>query len=365
MMIRIAALALGLAMTAAGARAAELSLASLKMPPGFKIAVWAQVDNARSMAIGDGFVVVGTRDTSVYAVPFDKTTFKAGKVVTVADDLNVPNGVALLDGVLYIAEQPRLVRWGNGKFDPAKPVQKPIKLGPDLPDKPHHGWRYLEAGPDGGLYVTLGSPCNICMPKGLEGTIIRVDPKTGTSETIASGIRNSVGMAFHPRTGDLYFTDNGADMMGEDTPHEEFNHVTAKGQSFGYPWYGGGKARTKDFQTEKPPAGVQFPVAEFNAHSAPLGFTFYTGSLFPASYRNHAIVAHHGSWNRSSPIGYRLMNVATDDAGKVTGTTEFVTGWLQQGNAWGRPVDVKQLKDGSILVSDDQAGVIYRITYGK
>jgi glucose/arabinose dehydrogenase len=203
------------------------------------------------------------------------------------------------------------------------------------------------------------------MPEGIEGSILRLDPKTGAAETVAKGIRNSVGLAFHPGTRELYFTDNGADMMGDDTPPEELNRVTVRGQSFGYPWFGGGAARTREFMDRKPPAGAQLPVAQFDAHSAPLGFTFYTGAMFPASYRNHAILAHHGSWNRTFPIGYRLMDIATDDTGKVTGVTQFVTGWLDRGRAWGRPVDVKPLPDGSLLVSDDQAGVLYRITYGK
>ncbi|MGE0668164.1 MAG: sorbosone dehydrogenase family protein [Sphingomonadales bacterium] len=362
---KCAAALLTLALIAAPAVAASLPLEKLKLPTGFRIAVWAQVDNARSMAIGDGFVVVGTRDNSVYAVPFDRKTYHAGKVATVTDELDMPNGVALVKGVLYIAEQARLLRWGEAPFDPAKPAGKPVKVGPDLPDKSHHGWRYMDVGPDGMLYVTLGSPCNVCMPQGLEGTIIRIDPKTGASEKVASGIRNSVGLAFHPSINAMFFTDNGADMMGDDTPPEELNVLTAKGQNFGYPWYGGGKARTKDFAAQRPPEGVRFPVAEFHAHSAALGFAFYTGGMFPEAFKGHAIVAHHGSWNRSVPIGYRLMNVAMDGKGKVTGVTEFVTGWLDRGRAWGRPVDVKQLPDGSLLVSDDHAGIIYRITYGN
>lgn len=365
MIVKRVALALALLTAATGARAADLPLDQLKLPAGFRIAVWAKVDGARSLAVGDGFVVVGTMGEEVFAVPFDKKTSKPGKVVTVADNLKVANGVTLLNGVLYIAEQRRVIRWGNAPFDPAKPSQQAVKIGPDLPDKSHHGWRYMAAGPDGALYVTLGSPCNVCMPQGLEGSILRIDPKTGASEKVATGLRNSVGVAFHPATKAMYFTDNGADMMGDNTPPEELNVLTAKGQNFGFPWYGGGKARTKDFMSQQPPASAQFPVAEFNAHSAALGFAFYTGSMLPASYRNHAIVAHHGSWNRTFPIGYRLMDVAMDESGKVTGVTQFVTGWLDKGRAWGRPVDVKQLPDGSLLVSDDFAGVIYRISYGQ
>ncbi len=350
---------------AVAAPAAALPLDRIKLPEGFRIAVWAHVENARSLAVGDGFVVVGTRETSVHAVPFDRRTYAAGTPVTVTDDLKVPNGVALKDGVLYIGEQHRIVRWGDGRFDPAKPAQKPVKVGPDLPDKAHHGWRYMAFGPDGGLYVTIGAPCNVCMPQGMEGGIIRVDVADGSSETVATGVRNSVGVAFHPLTRALFFTDNGADMMGDNVPPEELNVLTAKGQNFGYPWYGGGRARTRDFMKDAPPDGVRFPVAQFNAHTAALGVAFHTGGMFPAAYRNQAFVAQHGSWNRTVPIGYRIALVRMDEAGKVSGVEQFASGWLQNSEAWGRPVDIKPLPDGSMLVSDDHAGVIYRITYGN
>jgi glucose/arabinose dehydrogenase len=363
MPVRKLAVALAMLMVSASAWAAP-PIDKIRLPPGFRISVWAEVDGARSMAVGDGFVVVGTRGDSVCAVPFDRRTFQAGDTVELTDDLNVPNGVALLDGVLYIAEQDRVIRWGNGRFDPAKPNQQPVKVGPGLPDKSHHGWRYLAAGPDGALYVTIGTPCNVCMPKGLEGTIVRLEPKTGAVTKVASGIRNSVGVAFHPRTREMFFTDNGADMMGDDIPREELNRLTARGQGFGYPWYAGGRTRSKEFAGQQPSA-AQFPVAEFTAHSAPLGLAFYTGAMFPPAYRDHAFLAHHGSWNRSTPVGYRLMEIQMDNGGNVTATREFATGWLRKGDAWGRPVDVKMLPDGSMLVSDDHADVIYRITYGK
>jgi glucose/arabinose dehydrogenase len=364
-MLRTLAMAIAMLSFGSVAASAAVQLDKITLPEGFKIEVWAEVEGARSMAIGDGFVIVGTMGDSVHAVPFDKTSLEAGPVVTVADDLKVANGVALLDGVLYIAEQPRLIRWGDQPFSLANPQQTPVKIGPDLVDKPHHGWRYLEAGPDGKLYVTIGSPCNVCMPEGMEGSILRIDPQTGKSLKIATGIRNSVGVAFHPGNGDLYFTDNGADMMGDDTPPEELNRLTEDGQNFGYPWFGGGNARTDDFLKQTPPAGAQFPVAEFAAHTAGLGITFYQGTQFPEGYRGDLFLAQHGSWNRTFPIGYRVMLVNMDEAGNVTGQKVFASGWLQRGRAWGRPVDVKTLPDGSLLVSDDFAGVIYRITYGN
>ncbi|MBI1180533.1 MAG: sorbosone dehydrogenase [Alphaproteobacteria bacterium] len=366
MYLRIATLALLMIAAAAPARAdQDLPLDELKLPDGFHISVWAHVDGARSMAVGDGFVVVGTLSDAVYAVPFDRRTYAAGKLVKVTDDLKVPNGVALLDGVLYIAEQPRLVRWGNAPFSLSAPRQKPVQIGPDLVDKPHHGWRYLTAGPDGKLYVTIGSPCNVCMPEGLQGSILRIDPASGKTEKIATGIRNSVGLAFRPGSRDIYFTDNGVDMMGDNVPPDELNRLTRPGQNFGFPWYGGGRARTKEFGNRQPPAGVQFPVVEFAAHSANLGLLFYRADMFPAAYRSGVFVAEHGSWNRTFPIGYRLMYVTLNQDGSSGEAKVFASGWLDRGRAWGRPVDVKQLPDGSILVSDDFADVIYRITYGR
>jgi len=343
------------------ARAVDLK--SIKLPDGFSIAVWAEVPGARSMAVGDGFVIVGTQGENLYALPFDRQSLQAGAVKLLADGLKMPNGVALLDGVLYLGEQHQVTRWGEGPFDINGPVPTPVKIGPDLVDDAWHGWRYMVVGPDKRLYVALGTPCNVCMPGEMAGRIISMDGSGGDVQTVATGIRNSVGLTFHPGNGDLYFTDNGADMMGDNVPPEEMNRVTAMGQSFGYPWFGGGRARTAEFRDQSPPDDVQFPVAEFQAHTAGLGFVFYQGATLPAEYRGDAILAQHGSWNRTFPVGYRLMRVRMDEDGKVKGKEVFASGWLQRGRDWGRPVDVKELPDGSLLVSDDKAGVIYRITY--
>ena len=199
-----------------GATSAAPDLDRIELPDGFKIEVWAEVDGARSMAVGDGFVIVGTQGEDVWAVPFDNATMKAGAAVNVADNLKVANGVALHEGVLYIGEQPRVVRWGDAPFDVKNPKQAPVQVGPDLVDNPWHGWRYIAFGPDGKLYVSLGAPCNICMPKDLEGRIIRMNADGTDVEDVALGVLNSVGLEFHPGNGDLYFTDNGADMMGDE-----------------------------------------------------------------------------------------------------------------------------------------------------
>jgi len=339
-----------------------VSLSDIGLPDGFAIHEWAQVDGARSMVVGDGFVVIGTQGDAVYTVPFDGM-MNAGETRLVAEDMTLPNGLALIDGVLYIAEQVQLVRWGDAPFDPANPVQTPVKVGPDLPDLSHHGWRYMATTSDNQLLIALGSPCNICTPEGLQGSIIKVDPQTGDYATVATGIRNSVGVTIHPQTGVPFFTDNGADMMGDDTPPGEINALTQEGANYGFPWYGGGHDRTPDFADATPPEGLVFPVMDMDPHAAGLGFIFYQGDMLPAAYKGSIILAQHGSWNRTFPIGYRLMHVMTDADGMPTSKQEFATGWLDKGDVTGRPVDVKELPDGSILVSDDMNGVIYRITY--
>ena len=213
------------------------------------------------------------------------------------------------------------------------------------------------------LYVTLGAPCNVCHLDGLEGSIIRVNPETGAHEMIATGVRNSVGITFQPGTDIAFFSDNGADMMGDDSPQEELNILAVDGQNYGFPWYGGGRDRTPDMKSETPPDGLVFPVAEMQAHAAALGFVFYQGDMFPAAYQGNVILAQHGSWNRTFPVGYRLVRLELTDDNRLAENTVFADGWLKKGRAWGRPVDIKELPDGSLRVSDDGANVIYRITY--
>ena len=352
----------------AGAADVEKNLDKLHMPAGFKVEVYAEVPGARQMALGQstGTVFVGTRGSKAYAVVDKDKDRKADQVVTILDDLNVGNGVAMWHGNLYVAEQNRIARYAAPGFDLSLPFKQMREVIYDqLPDKSHHGWRYIAFGPDGKLYVTLGAPCNICDPEGIEASIIRMNPDGSDVETFARGVRNSVGMDFQPGTGTLYFTDNGVDMMGDDIPHDEFNAAPKAGMHFGFPYFAGGDARQKDWKDKTPPQQTTLPAAEFPAHTANLGFKFYTGKQFPAEYRNDAIVAEHGSWNRSKADGYRLMRVKFNDKHEVVGTEPFITGWLDNGEAWGRPTDVLQLPDGSLLVSDDYNGVIYRVSYGE
>lgn len=351
----------------AGSAEIEANLSRLKMPPGFKVEVYADVPGARQMALGtNGNVYVGTRDKYVYAVVDKNKDHKADQVVTILDDLNVGNGVAMHKGNLYVAEQNRITRYAAPDFDLNLPFKQMREVIYDkLPNKFHHGWRYIAFGPDEKLYVTVGAPCNICNPEGFEASIISMNADGSGVETYAKGIRNSVGMDFQPGTNILHFTDNGVDMMGNDIPHDELNAVPKKGMHFGFPFYAGGDARQKDWADKTPPKKVAFPVVQFQAHSANLGFKFYTGKQFPSEYQGDAIVAQHGSWNRDKPVGYQLMRVKYDAEHQVKHSEVFIDGWLNNDEAWGRPTDVLQMPDGSLLISDDYNGVIYRVSYGE
>lgn len=340
----------------------------VNLPDGYRIEMYAQVPEARSLAVVPelGVVFVGQRGgTRVHAIIDDDMDGTAEDVQVALRDLKSPNGIAWRDGWFYVAEQHRVSRW---RADSLKALRnaEPQVLYDDLPDDSWHGWRYAGFGPDGMLYIAVGSPCNICETDGLEGTIVRLDPAGGDPEVYASGIRNSVGLDFQPGTGILYFTDNGADGMGDNSPPDELNRAPSPGLWFGFPWYGGGDHRTPDFAGEPVPREATFPVVDFGAHVAALGIHFYEGAMFPADVRGDAFVAQHGSWNRTVPDGYRVVHVRFDDDGRTTGYETFADGWLNpDGSKWGRPVDVKALPDGSLLVSDDRLGAVYRITYGN
>lgn len=351
----------------AGIADVEANLSKLHMPPGFKVEIYAEVPGARQMTLGtNGNVYVGTRGNKLYTVVDKNKDRKADQVLTLMDDLKVGNGVAMYDGNLYVAEQNRITRVGGVDFDLNKPFMKTRQVIYDkLPNKDAHGWRYMAFGPDGKLYVTIGAPCNICDPQGIEASIIRMNPDGSNVETFAKGIRNSVGMDFQPGTNTLFFTDNSVDMMGDDIPHDELNAAPKKDMHFGFPFYAGGNARQAEWKDKTPPKNVTYPATEFQAHSANLGFKFYTGKQFPTEYQNSAIIAQHGSWNRKRAVGYQLMRVTFDEKNQVKGSEVFIGGWLVDGEIWGRPTDVLQLPDGSLLVSDDYNDVIYRVSYGE
>lgn len=344
-------------------RAAEVT-SHLTLPPGFSISVFAKAPGARTLVLARqlGVMFVSTRFDTVYAIPL-RDDDDAYPTYPVLRGLKSPNGIAWKDGYLYIAEQHRLTRYHVPSID-ALPSATPEVLSTALPDKEWHGNRYAIFGTDGALYVGVGSPCNICAPQGLEGSITRFAGPDWKPERVATGIRNSVGLDVQPATGDIYFTDNGADGMGDDSPPEELNRLQVGGH-YGFPWFGGGDHRTPQFRTTALPDGLIGPVMGFQAHAAGLGVDFYDGRMFPAEYRGDAFIAQHGSWNRSSRVGYRILRV-TFKNGKAVGKAPFIEGWLRPNQAvTGRPVDLEELPDGSLLISDDNAGVIYRVTYKK
>ncbi|MEO6760067.1 MAG: sorbosone dehydrogenase family protein [Saprospiraceae bacterium] len=360
---------------AAPAVSSKLPLDKIVLPPGFKIATYAEgVVNARSMCLSpQGTLFVSTREEgSVYALRDTNGDFQVDQIFTLAKKLSMPNGVALRNGALYVAEVNRILRYDNiekcidalakGSTD----CLQPVTVYDQYPTDTHHGWKYIAFGPDGKLYIPVGAPCNICEPeKPIYASMTRLDvDKPGAQpEIIAHGIRNSVGFDWHPVTKELWFTDNGRDMLGDDIPPCELNHLTQVGQHFGYPYCHGGTISDPEFGKKRPCSDFVAPAQNLGPHVAPLGMQFYTGKMFPETYRNQIFIAEHGSWNRSKKIGYRLSLVRLDAQGKSLGYTPFAEGWLQDQSAWGRPVDLEMLPDGSLLISDDQADAIYRVWY--
>jgi glucose/arabinose dehydrogenase len=342
----------------------RLPLDRVKLPPGFSIEVFAaNVDNARSMVLGDkGTLFVGTRSAGkVHAVRHDGR--KATEVITFATGLNMPNGVAFRDGALYVAEVSKVSRYDAIEASLPRPP-KPAVVYDKFPGDRHHGWKFIAFGPDGWLYVPVGAPCNICDRAEPYSSITRLKPDGSAMEVFAKGVRNSVGFDWHPQTKQLWFTDNGRDMMGDDVPPDELNHAPKAGMHFGYPFCHGGDIPDPEFGSKRPCTDFEKPARRFGAHVASLGMRFYTGSMFPPDYRGRIFIAEHGSWNRSKKSGYRVM-MATLESGRVLEHTVFAEGFLDAGadSAWGRPVDVLVMPDGALLVSDDHANAIYRISY--
>lgn len=341
-------------------------LQKIKLPPGFVIEYYAKdVANARSMTWGDkGTLFVATRsEGKVYAIVDSDKDYKADKVYTIASNLNMPNGVAFRKGSLYVAEVNKVWRYDNIESSLAAPP-KPVLVSDKFPSDEHHGWKYIAFGPDDKLYVPVGAPCNICEKPNDKryASIMRMNADGSDLEVYASGIRNTVGFAWNPQTKDLWFTDNGGDRMGDNRPEDELNHAPKPGMHFGYPYCHAGDLPDDDYGKGKSCADYTAPDIKLGPHVAALGMKFYTGKMFPAEYAGNIFIAEHGSWNRSTPIGYRITMVTMKN-GKATEYKTFAEGWLQNGKAWGRPVDVLQAPDGSLLVSDDESGAIYRISY--
>lgn len=358
----IAACLFSLALPAA-AQDRTLPLDKIKLPPGFFIELWAEVPNARELALGkNGTVFAGSMsEGKVYAIT---ETDGKRQVRTIAEGLNLPIGVAFKDGALYVSAVNRILRFDDieGKLDQPG---KPVVITDAYPTEKHHGGKFIAFGPDGLLYVPVGAPCNICEPPPETFALIsRMKPDGTGLEVYAQGVRNTVGFDWHPETKELWFTDNGRDWMGDSLPPDELNRAPRKGMHFGYPYCHGGDVPDPKFGAKRDCSKFSPPEAKLDPHVAPLGMRFYTGKMFPAEYRNNIFVAEHGSWNRRNKIGYRLKLVRLKNS-KVVKQEVFAEGWLEQENAWGRPVDVLVMPDGALLVSDDYAGVIYRISYKK
>ena len=360
------------------------TLNRINLPQGFKIDLYAIVPDARHMAVGPQGVAlfVGTRKNDAWVVTDRNKDRVADEVKRFAPSLEmtIPNGPCFSkDGFLFIAEQNRVLMYPAAEFFYESPdvVAVPIvpqgELVPVAEESYNHTARVCRIGPDDKLYITLGQPFNVPAPEKASlferhgiGGIIRMNRDGSGREVFTYGVRNSVGMDFNPANGELWWTDNQVDGMGDDTPPGELNRQTSAGQHFGFPWYGGGSVRTNEYKNSEPPAEAVFPAVEMDAHAADLGMAFYSGKMFPAKYRGGIFSAQHGSWNRATPIGARVMFTAVNDDGSVGETMVFADGWIGDGGEYlGRPVDVAQLHDGSLLVSDDLVGAIYRISYER
>lgn len=340
----------------------DLPLQHLQMPKGFKVEVFAELTNPRQLARSDsGVIYAGSRRAgNLYAIVDANNDYQADEVIEVDNDLSLPTGIAFADGDLYVGAIENLFVYrdidNNFRNSPKREV-----FYNQLPDKRHHGWKYLAFGPDDKLYFNIGAPCNVCLEENpWFSTIMSIDLKDKSPEIYAHGVRNSVGFTWHPETDDLWFTDNGRDLMGDEIPPCEVNRASEPGLHFGFPHVHGNDVPDPEFA--KPGFQFEKPVTELGAHTAPLGLKFYTGNMFPKAYRGKILVAEHGSWNRTPEaghVGYRITMVDPETGEATT----FIDGWLQDNVAWGRPVDILNLPDGSILISDDHGNVVYRVSY--
>jgi glucose/arabinose dehydrogenase len=341
---------------------ADLPLAKIKLPPGFKISLWASnILDARGMRLG-------ARDTV-----FVSSLFVAGKIYavvdkggerevkTIAENLMLPNGIEFYRGALFVGTPRQILRYDNIE-DKLDHPGTPALVYDMLPGDATHGWKTLRVGPDGKLYVPTGAPCNICVPDDQHGKIVRMNLDGSGVETVARGVRNTVGFDFQPGTGQLWFTDNARDWVSEDLPNDELNHVTQAGQHFGFPYCHQGDFTDPQYGWGKNCADYVKPAALLGAHTAPLGMTFYTGKMFPKKYQGAIFIARHGSWNRSRKQGADVVVAFPDGKGGAR-TEAFLSGLVENNELLGRPADVMQLRDGSLLVSDDHNGAIYRISY--
>ena len=337
----------------------------ISLPPGFSISTYAEhVPDARSMTISPGNILfVGSMEAGrVYAVIDRDKDFKADEVITIAKGLTMPNGVALHDGDLYVAEVHRIIKYKDIENHLHNPGEPEVVFD-SLPREKWHGWKFIRFGPDDKLYVPIGAPCNVCEPKDPRfATITRMNADGSGFEIYARGVRNSVGFDWQPGTNELWFTDNGRDMMGDNLPPDELNHAPHAGMHFGFPYLHGKNVYDPEYGSRADNIIFTKPACELGPHVAALGMRFYTGKMFPAEYTNQIFIAEHGSWNRTEPIGYRVSLVKLHNSTSI-GYEIFAQGWLQPNSILGRPVDIEIMPDGSLLISDDYSGKIYRVTY--
>ena len=351
----------------------DIPLKSIQVPAGFQVELWAHGNpGARMMARGDkGTIFQGTRTIGRVYATMDKDGTRTSRII--AEKLVQPNGVLFHNGSLYVAAIHRVFRYDNIEASLAKgEVPTPVEMTEafKLPTEVHHNWKFLALGPDKKIYIQVGAPCNVCeINKEVHGQIRRYNLDGSGMEIVARGVRNTVGFDFHPRTGELWFTDNGRDWAGEDGFDDELNRLPASmmGADFGFPYCHANGQPDPDVKRANPCDKVVLPVVTLGPHTAALGMRFYTGTMFPADYRDAVFVARRGSWNRTEKTGYDVLTVKATPDGKNAEVTPFMTGFLDKGKNefWGRPVDVLQMPDGSLLVADEQVGAIYRVSYKK
>jgi glucose/arabinose dehydrogenase len=347
--------------TQAAVQDEDLPLEKIKLPPGFSISLWARVPDVRTLTLGDkGTVFAGSNSAgNVYAI-----TDHNGKrrVRVIASKLKLPSGVAFHHGSLYVSAVNRILHYGHIEENLDQPPQPQVVID-SYPRETFHGWRFIAFGPDDLLYVSVGAPCDACEADQSHYALIsRIKPDGTNYEIYAQGVRNSVGFDWHPETKELWFTDIGRDWMSDNMPPDELNHAPHKGMHFGFPYCHASSILDPKFGAKRGCDRSVPPVIELDAHATPLGMRFYTGNMFPLEYKNQIIIAEHGSSNQRTHSGYQLKRVHIEN-NKVIKKEVFADGWLENGNAWGRPVDVLVMPDGALLVSDDQAGAIYRISY--
>jgi glucose/arabinose dehydrogenase len=344
----------------------EIPIEQLRLPKGFSVEIWATgIPGGRAMARGDkGKIYLGTRIIGrVYEVT-DEGDRRTSRIVV--DKLTQPAGVAFANGSLYVMAINRVLRFDGIEDNPnVQPVDLTDKF--NLPPEQHHNWKYIAFGPDKKLYVPFGSPCNICEPPPEYGQIRRYNPDGSGMEVLARGIRNSVGFDWHPKTGELWFTDHGRDWMGDAGPQDELNRISKPGLNFGFPYCHAQGVPDRDIKKADPCKGVTRPVALMGPHAAAMGVLFYTGKMFPAEYRDTMFIARKGSWNRTKPFGFDVVNVRASADGKNARVIPFMTGFQDPKATtykfWGRPAYLLQMPDGALLVSDEQMGAIYRVSY--